>query len=95
MLLTCDIFGAVTKCSNLEKPLENFSSDPLIRISLPVVSVINSRFDGADPFSEGMAAVLVGKKWGYIDKTGKIVIEPQFAGNRAFGDELAPVLVDQ
>src|SRR5262249_37365649 len=28
-------------------------------------------------FGEGMAAVSVKNKWGYIDKTGKIVIPPQ------------------
>jgi hypothetical protein len=28
-------------------------------------------------FSEGLAAVQIGGKWGYIDKTGKIVIEPR------------------
>jgi hypothetical protein len=32
----------------------------------------------AFPFSEGLAQVRVGEKYGYIDKTGKIVIEPQF-----------------
>jgi hypothetical protein len=27
---------------------------------------------------ETLAAVKIGGKWGYIDKTGKIVIKPQF-----------------
>ncbi len=29
-------------------------------------------------FSEGLAAVRVGNERGYIDKTGKLVINPQF-----------------
>jgi hypothetical protein len=37
--------------------------------------VIPARFDGADRFSQGLAAVKVGGKYGYIDKTGKLVIQ--------------------
>jgi len=33
-------------------------------------------------------------KWGFIDKTGKIVIEPQFEIAWAFGEGLAPVKKD-
>src|SRR5580704_212376 len=36
--------------------------------------VIKPQFDEADSFSEGLAAVRVGAKYGYIDKQGKIVI---------------------
>jgi hypothetical protein len=32
----------------------------------------------AHDFSEGLAAVSSNGKWGYIDKTGKFVIDPQF-----------------
>ncbi|MBA4389174.1 MAG: hypothetical protein C0404_14470 [Verrucomicrobia bacterium] len=34
------------------------------------------------------------KKWGYIDKTGKKVIDPQYQGARQFSEGLAPVMVD-
>jgi hypothetical protein len=34
---------------------------------------IEFRFDGAGNFSEGLAPVRVGKKYGYIDKTGHYV----------------------
>ena len=60
--------------------------------------VIQARFDGAMPFSEGLAAVRVGGpeggRWGYIDGTGGFVIEPQFAGASFFSEGLAAVTVD-
>src|SRR5882757_9056197 len=40
--------------------------------------VINPQFDEADSFSDGLAAVGVGGKFGYIDKQGKFVITPPF-----------------
>ena len=42
--------------------------------------VINSQFENAHPFSEGLAAVCQNDKWGFIDKKGKIVINLQFEG---------------
>jgi hypothetical protein len=36
------------------------------------------QFDDCRSFSEGLAVVKIEDKWGYIDKTGKIVINPQF-----------------
>ena len=46
-------------------------------------TVISPQFDSTlnedgVTFSEGLAAVYVGDKWGYIDKTGKFVIPPKF-----------------
>ncbi|MCJ7832811.1 MAG: WG repeat-containing protein [Deltaproteobacteria bacterium] len=32
----------------------------------------------ANHFSDGLASIKIGKKWGFIDKTGKVVIQPQF-----------------
>jgi hypothetical protein len=37
---------------------------------------------------EGLAAVKIGAKWGYIDNTGKLVIEPQFEFADAFNQGL-------
>ena len=43
---------------------------------------INPQFSEAYPFREGLAAVRIGDsktgKWGFIDKQGKMVINPQF-----------------
>jgi WG containing repeat len=43
-------------------------------------------------FSDGLAAVRLGSKYGYIDKTGKLVIHPQFDLVLNFTDGLALVL---
>ena len=40
-------------------------------------------------FSEGLACVNVGGKYGYIDKTGRFAIEPQFSFAENFSDGLA------
>ncbi|MHC5054768.1 MAG: WG repeat-containing protein [Planctomycetota bacterium] len=42
-------------------------------------------------FSEGLASVQVGQKWGLIDKTGRIAVEPRFDGAYEFSEGLARV----
>jgi len=48
-------------------------------------------------FSEGLAAVRIGDeetgKWGYIDKTGKFAVNPQFDWALGFSDGLAAVRI--
>src|SRR6185295_14098710 len=51
--------------------------------------VIAPRFDEAGAFSEGLAAVRVGAKFGYIDTKGNIVIMPQFDHAGLFSEGLA------
>jgi hypothetical protein len=50
-------------------------------------------FDAARDFSEGLAAVKVGGKWGWIDTTGKLVIEARFepSGDARFREGLVVV----
>ena len=59
--------------------------------------VINPQFDYAVGFSEGFAAVRIGKtgtgKVGFIDKQGKIVINPQFDTASSFSEGLAAVSI--
>ena len=59
--------------------------------------VINPQFDGALPFSDGLAAVRIGDensgKWGYIDKQGKFAVNPQFDGAASFSEGLAEVRI--
>lgn len=44
------------------------------------------------PFSEGLAAVRSGEKWGFIDRSGRFVIPPQFnLVLEGFADGLARV----
>ncbi|MET3107652.1 hypothetical protein AAKU67_002173 [Oxalobacteraceae bacterium GrIS 2.11] len=38
----------------------------------------DDKYDGATDFSEGLAAVKVNHQWGFIDRTGKMVIPAQF-----------------
>jgi hypothetical protein len=42
-----------------------------------------------EPFSDGLAAVGIKGKWGFIDKTGAMVIPPEYARVTAFHDGLA------
>ncbi|MHB8123063.1 MAG: WG repeat-containing protein [Desulfuromonadaceae bacterium] len=38
--------------------------------------IIPPRYNGVQPFSEGLAVVKLGDKYGYIDRSGKMVIPP-------------------
>ena len=40
--------------------------------------VIQPQYEYADHFREGRAAVEMNKKWGFIDESGKLVIEPKY-----------------
>lgn len=53
--------------------------------------VIPAKYLAARPFHDGLAAVLVGLKWGYIDTRGQIKIKPQFDDAHTFSDGLAAV----
>ena len=49
-------------------------------------------YEGARPFPyQGWAAVKTGGKWGYIDVTGAVRIQPQYDDALSFGGRLAPV----
>ena len=43
-------------------------------------------------FAEGLAAVKIEQKWGYINQAGKIVIKPEFMGAQDFSEGLAAVI---
>jgi hypothetical protein len=47
----------------------------------------------AEGFSEGLAAVSINDKWGYINKNGEFLIEPRFNEALPFTDGLAFVKV--
>ena len=53
--------------------------------------VINLKFDNVFGFSESMARVLKGDKWGFIDKTGLVAIKPQFDAASDFHEGFAAV----
>ncbi|GHU70878.1 hypothetical protein FACS189413_11850 [Bacteroidia bacterium] len=51
--------------------------------------------DGCMGFYEGLAGVLIVNKWGFINKTGKFVINPQFSNITSFSEGLAAVCVGE
>ena len=56
-------------------------------------TVIPCVFDRVGNFSEGLAPARVGRRWGYIDRWGKMVIQPQFQGAAEIHDGLGRVEV--
>ena len=61
--------------------------------------VIPASFWSAQPFSEGLAAVQAGDadgrlRYGYIDKTGRMAIAPQFTAAAKFSQGRAAVQLD-
>lgn len=53
--------------------------------------VIPFQYDDAEPFSEGLAAVLYKDKFGYVDRQGHWAIPPAFVGASRFSEGLAAV----
>jgi hypothetical protein len=56
---------------------------------------INPRFDNPPSFSDGLAAVSAGGRWGYVDEKGKYKIDPQFDLAGRFSEGLAWVRVGE
>ena len=52
---------------------------------------IPRRFEVAHPFSEGLAAVRIEGAYGFIDRTGKVVIAPRFQAVSSFTGSFAEV----
>ncbi len=56
---------------------------------------IEPEMGGIDLFSNGLAVALVNRKYGYIDKTGKLAIAPQYENAWSFSEGLAAVQVGE
>lgn len=81
--------GYIDKAGNLAIPPrfdDNSTSD------LSEVFIYTSSISDRD-FSEGLAAVKLNGRWGYIDHTGQTVITPQFVYAGKFKEGLAPVAI--
>ncbi len=52
---------------------------------------VNRLFDGASYFNEGRGAVEDGFQWGYIDRDGDFVVEPEFSHADTWAEGRAPV----
>ena len=55
---------------------------------------LKGKFDEARQFSEGLAVVRIGSKWGYVNDKDEIVIKRQFKRAESFSEGLAPASVD-
>ena len=55
--------------------------------------MLETRFKDAGEFSEGLAAVQILTKYGFIDKKEELIIKPQFHDAQAFCDGLAAVMI--
>ena len=53
--------------------------------------MIPPQYDKVYKYSEGLAPVKTVGKWGFIDKTGQMVIAPQYDEAYPFSDGLASV----
>ncbi|MGA9626908.1 MAG: WG repeat-containing protein [Bryobacteraceae bacterium] len=101
----CGYTGVVIRLGpsgKLEEAEAEFPDDPadfvfggmsrLLRfIDMTGAVVTSDDYDGARSFSEGLAAVKKGEKWGYIDKAGVLVIAPQFGEALSYSDGFAAV----
>ena len=59
------------------------------------IMVIQPTYEDADYFSEGLAAVKLNGKWGYIDTTGKVIIPFQYDWALGFEDGEALVVIGE
>jgi len=53
--------------------------------------MLNPQYDDAESFSQHLAAVKVGQKWGYVSLYGELVIGPIFDQAKSFSQGCAPV----
>ncbi|HEY9777799.1 MAG TPA: WG repeat-containing protein [Planktothrix sp.] len=56
--------------------------------------LIDGKFELTRPFAENLAPVEVNGKWGYIDKSGKFALKPQFEDAYYFADGLAGIKLE-
>ncbi|AFY31335.1 WG repeat-containing protein [Calothrix sp. PCC 7507] len=55
---------------------------------------LKAEFDWVEPFSEGIAAVKMGYKWGYIDKIGKLITRLRFDSAAPFSGGIALIKIN-
>jgi len=57
-----------------------------------IIGVISCQKESSEK-SSGLFVIMQGGKYGYIDRTGKVVITPQFDGAWKFSDGMALVKI--
>lgn len=73
--------------------LENAIAGASSTTKQPDLTEISPQFDSASNFSEGLALVGFEQTYGFIDKTGRVVVKPaiEFSGMAPFSEGLAIV----
>lgn len=98
-------WGFIDQTGTMVVPLQFSSAEPfsegLARVELNGkvayiddlgrVAVLLEGADYGRAFSDGLAEVLVGKLWGFIDRSGTFVIKPQFEWTEPFVEGIALV----
>ena len=76
---------------------QNLPSSKYVFIDKTGASIIDvSKYDDVKNFSDGLAAVhFEDKGWGFIDTTGKVIIEPQFQDVGHFSEGLVNVRIGE
>jgi len=85
----------VVKLKELMKPqklrIDRRSAAPVYPLAAKLITLLLLFILSGKSFAENLFPILKDGRWGYIDKTGKIVIQPQFEKATEFFEELAPV----
>lgn len=64
-------------------------------VDITVTEIVSPKYDEVTFFSEGLAAVMLDGKWGYIDKTGAEIIPLTYDGADYFSEGLAAIKVGE
>ena len=64
-------------------------------LNIDLLSMVNIQYTKGRIFSEGLAAVSIDGKGGYIDSAGDMIIEPQYDNVGIFSEGLAAVKVNE
>ncbi len=67
---------------------------PIAAMAATVTEVVPCKYDDVEDFVEGLAAVKLDGKWGYIDTTGREVIPFKYDYAGDFSEGLAAVNLD-
>jgi hypothetical protein len=93
MLLRPRERGFLMNCSNVQgRCALSFHFRSQIQRQFRAKVWVMTRFEQADNFSEGLAVVQVRGSWGFIDKTGRLVIEPKYEWCCGFSEGVAVVM---
>ena len=107
-MLHKSIFSIEVETTNLSnaKETETIQKNKIRWVSIFLILLILSinickaqkpngvKYDSIAPYSEGLAAVKINDKWGYIDENKNLTIPIQYDGADKFYNELAIVCID-